>query len=114
MTKTSSARYTFEFKQEAVPLAENGQSIAVPARTLGVVDQALSNWVRAHKQGKLKEASSKAPVSAELMSVLCNSKADGLPGKPVHELGYGMHNPGARSDLQDKKESQRRELRRNC
>lgn len=81
MTKTSSTRYTFEFKQEAVWLAENGQSIAVPARTLGVVDQALFNWVQAHKQGKLKGASSKAPVSAELMSVLCNSKVDGLPGK---------------------------------
>jgi transposase InsO family protein len=32
-----------------------------------------------------------------LMSARCNSKANGLPGKSVHELGYGIRNPGARS-----------------
>ena len=36
MTKTSRARYTLEFKQEAVRLVEGGQSIAAAARTLGV------------------------------------------------------------------------------
>ena len=56
MTKTSRARYTLEFKQEAVRLVDNGQSIAAVARTLGVVDQTLSNWVKAHKQGKLTGA----------------------------------------------------------
>lgn len=49
MTKTSRARYTLEFKQEAVRLVDNGQSIAAVARTLGVVDQTLFNWVKAHK-----------------------------------------------------------------
>ena len=34
------------------------------------------------------------------MSARCNSKANGLPGKPTHELGYGIRNPGARSVLQ--------------
>ena len=43
MTKTSRARYTLEFKQEAVRLAGNGQSIAAVARTLGVVDRRLFN-----------------------------------------------------------------------
>ena len=33
------------------------------------------------------------------MSARCNSKANGLPGKPTHELGYGIRNPGARSNL---------------
>ena len=32
------------------------------------------------------------------MSARCNSKANGLPGKPTHELGYGIRNPGARSE----------------
>ena len=42
MTKTTPrARYTLEFKQEAVRLVEGGQSIAAAARTLGVVDQTL-------------------------------------------------------------------------
>ena len=68
MAKISRARYTLEFKQEAVRLVEGGQTIAAVARTLGVVDQTLFNWVKAHKQGKLKGADSK-PVSAEQMEI---------------------------------------------
>ena len=68
MTKTTRARYTLEFKQEAVRLVEGGQSIAAAARTLGVVEQTLFNWVKAHRQGKLKGADSK-PVSAEQMEI---------------------------------------------
>ena len=47
-------RYTLEFKQEAVRLVESGQSIAAAARSLGVVEQTLVNWVKAHREGKLK------------------------------------------------------------
>ena len=65
MTKTARARYTLEFKQEAVRLVEGGQSIAAAARTLGVVDQTLFNWVKAHRQGQLMGADSKVNVSAE-------------------------------------------------
>ncbi len=36
MTKTARARYTLEFKQEAVRLVEGGQSIAAAARALGI------------------------------------------------------------------------------
>ena len=60
MTKTARARYTLEFKQEAVRLVEGGQSIAAAARTLGVVEQTLFNWVKAQRQGKLTGADSKA------------------------------------------------------
>ena len=49
-------------------LVEGGQSIAAAARTLGVVDQTLFNWVKAHRQGKLSGADSKA-VSAEQMEI---------------------------------------------
>ena len=69
MTKTSRARYRLEFKQEAVRLVDNGPSIAAVARTLGVVDQTLFNWVKAHKQGKLTGADGKVPVSAEQMEI---------------------------------------------
>ena len=68
MTKTSRARYTLEFKQEAVRLVDNGQSTAAVARTLGVVEQTLFNWVKAHRQGKLTGADSKQ-VSAEQMEI---------------------------------------------
>ena len=68
MKKMTRARYTLAFKQEAVRLVEGGQSIAAAARTLGVVEQTLFNWVQAHRLGKLKGADSK-PVSAEQMEI---------------------------------------------
>jgi transposase len=58
----------FQCKQEAVRLVEGGQSIAAAARTLGVVDQTLFNWVKAHGQGKFTGADVKA-VSAEQMEI---------------------------------------------
>ena len=69
MAKISRARYTLEFKQEAVRLVEGGQTIAAAARALGVVDQTLFNWVKSQRQGKLTGADSKAPVSAEEMEI---------------------------------------------
>ena len=68
MTKTSWARYTLEFKQEALKLVDGGQTIAAVARTLGVVDQTLFNWLKTHRQGKLTGAESK-PVSTEQMEI---------------------------------------------
>lgn len=53
MTKTSRARYTLEFKQKAVRLVHGGQSIAAAARTLGVIEQALFNWVNAQRRQTL-------------------------------------------------------------
>lgn len=49
-------------------LVEGGQSIAAAARTLGVVEQTLFNWVKAQRQGKLTGADGKA-VSAEQMEI---------------------------------------------
>ena len=54
MTNGKRARYTLEYKQEAVRLVEAGQSIAFAARSLGMVDQTLFNWVKASREGKLK------------------------------------------------------------
>ena len=67
MTKSKRGRYTLEFKQEAVRLVESGQSQAAVARSLGVVEQTLFNWVSKHRAGSLRGASSKAEVSAEQM-----------------------------------------------
>src|ERR1700694_1354660 len=69
MIKATRARYTLEFKQEAVRLVESGQSITAAARTLGLVEQTLSNWVKAHRQGRLKGAGSGKAVSAEQMEI---------------------------------------------
>jgi transposase len=56
MTKATRGRYTLEFKQEAVRLVESGQSQAAAARSLGVVEQTLGNWIREHRAGTLKGA----------------------------------------------------------
>jgi transposase len=69
MTKSTRAQYTLEFKQEAVRLVESGQSIAAAARSLGVVEQTLFNWVKAKREGRLKGASSGKAVSAEQMEI---------------------------------------------
>lgn len=68
MTKTTRARYTLEFKQEAVRLVEGGQSQALVAKNLGVAEQTLFNWVRASRQGSLKGADSTL-ISAEQMEI---------------------------------------------
>src|SRR5271165_187089 len=69
MTKSTRARYTLEFKQEAVRLVESGQSIAAAARSGGVVEQRLCNWVKAKREGRLKGASSSKAVSADQMEI---------------------------------------------
>ncbi len=68
MMKTTRARYTLEFKQEAVRLVDGGQSIAAAARALGLVEQTLFNWIKAQRQGKLTGADSRA-VTAEQMEI---------------------------------------------
>jgi transposase len=71
MIKATRARYTLEFKQEAVRLVESGQSIAAASRTLGLVEQTLFNWVKAqaHREGTLKGADSRSKVTAEQMEI---------------------------------------------
>jgi len=69
MTKSKRGRYTLEFKQEAVRLVESGQSAASVARTLGVVEQTLGNWIQAHRAGSLRGAAGKAQVTVEQMEI---------------------------------------------
>jgi transposase len=66
--KAKRAQYTLEFKLEAVRLVKNGQSLAAVSATLGVVQQTLHNWVKAHREGKLGGAGTK-PISAEQMEL---------------------------------------------
>lgn len=68
MTGTTRARYTLEFKLEAVRLARTGQSIAATAKILGLAEQTLHNWIKAEQRGRLGGAGSK-PVSPEQMEI---------------------------------------------
>jgi transposase-like protein len=62
------ARYTLEFKMEAVRLVKGGQVAAVTAKILGIPKQTLENWVRLDSKGALKGAGDK-PVSPEQMEL---------------------------------------------
>jgi transposase len=60
---------TLEFKQEAVRLVESGQTMAAAARSLGVVEQTLGNWIKLHRAGALKGVSGRMAVTAEQMEI---------------------------------------------
>ena len=45
------ARYTLEYKLEALKLVKGGQVAAVTAKILGMPKQTLENWVRLGPQG---------------------------------------------------------------
>ena len=62
------ARYTLEFKLQAVRLVKAGQSMAATAKILGIVEQTLHNGIRADRDGRLAGAASK-PVSPEQMEI---------------------------------------------
>ena len=62
------ARYTLEFKLEAVRLVKAGQEASVTARVLGIPKASLGNWVRLAEKGELQGAGDR-PVSTEQMEL---------------------------------------------
>ena len=67
MKKIPKQEYTAEFKEQAVKRAlEVGAGPA--ARELGLVEQTLSNWVKAAATGKLNAAGAK-PITPEQMEL---------------------------------------------
>ena len=68
MGKKPRAKYTLEFKLEALRQIDAGQSVAVVAATLGVASNTLHNWLKAQREGKLGGPGSK-PVSPEQMEL---------------------------------------------
>src|SRR5919107_3419611 len=68
MTKSTRARYTLDFKEEAVRLVTGGERMATVARNLGLSEQTLHNWVKAASNGGLKSSAVPA-VSAEQMGI---------------------------------------------
>ncbi len=52
MVKIPRGSYKFDFKQEAVLLGESGEQIAEAARSVGIAEETLWNWVKVHRAGK--------------------------------------------------------------
>ena len=61
------ARYTLEFKIEAVRMVRNGQSQAAVSKILGISTQTLNSWIKADDAGELNGAGKQ--VSAEQMEI---------------------------------------------
>ena len=66
MFKIPKQEYTAEFKELAVKRVKGGQSIAVVAKSLGLVEQTLRNWVKAAKAGKLHPPGAKTITPEEM------------------------------------------------
>ena len=66
--KSTRARYTQEFKLEALRLIRGGQSLSATAKVLGIAEQTLHNWLKADREGRLSGPMAK-PVSAEQMEI---------------------------------------------
>ena len=66
MEKLTRRRYTLEYKQEVARLVSSGQRVAAAAKSLVIVEQTLTNWVKADKAGQLRGVSSEQ-MSAERM-----------------------------------------------
>ena len=50
------AKYTLEYKMEAVRLVKGGQAVSVTTKILGIPKASLDNWVRLSAKGVLKGA----------------------------------------------------------
>jgi transposase len=61
------ARYTLEYKIEAVRMVRNGQSQSAVAKILGISSKTLNDWIKADDAGKLNGAGKQ--VSAEQMEI---------------------------------------------
>ena len=68
MGNTNRARYTLEFKLEAVRLILTVQSIGAAAAILGLPDHTLPNWLKAHFESRLDGPGAK-PVTPEQMEL---------------------------------------------
>ena len=62
------AKYTLEFKLEAVRLVKGGQAASVTAKILGIPKASLENWVRLSAKGELRGAGDKS-VNSEQMEL---------------------------------------------
>jgi len=68
MVKAARARYTLEYKLEAVRMVKGGQSLAAVSKILSIADQTLHNWVKAAREGRLGGAGTR-PVDPQQMEL---------------------------------------------
>ena len=67
MKKVPNARYTVEFKLEALRRVRGGEPVRKVAREVGVPEQSIRNWVKAQVAGKLGVVAGGKPITPEQM-----------------------------------------------
>ncbi len=82
--KIPKQEYTPEFREMAVKRVNEGQSIGVVAKELGLSDQTVRNWVKAAAEGKLNRAGAKT-VTPEQME-LSRLRAENIRLKRENEI----------------------------
>ena len=79
MKRLPKQNYTLEFKQEAIRRVEvEGRKQAEVARELGIIEQTLHGWRKAHRQGKLAGASSNGKAMASQLPRFGKSRPKNL------------------------------------
>lgn len=68
MKRIPKAAFTEEFRVAAVQLVQSGRRAAEVARELGLAEQTLHNWLKAHREGRLGHGIGKA-VTPEQMEI---------------------------------------------
>ncbi len=77
MLTRSNARYSKEFRNEAVKMVSEGGLTAYEAsRQLSLPKSILENWVRAHKSGKLSDIGSEQRPLTEVEQELARVKRE--------------------------------------
>ena len=76
--RATRAKYTLEFKQEAVRQVKAGRAASVVAKTLCMPKASLTNWVRADFKGELGVAADgkPAPVVAPEQAEIARLRAE--------------------------------------
>lgn len=69
MKRVPRVAYTLEFKLEAIKRVRAGESMRKVAREIGVPEQSVRNWSKAHAEGKLGTGSNGKPITPEQMEL---------------------------------------------
>ncbi len=87
MEKIPKATYTPEFRAEAVKLVEStGMSVAKAAERLSIPKSSLSYWVRASREGKLKQVGEHQRAPTELEMELARARRELAEVKQERDL----------------------------
>ena len=76
--------YTAEFKELAVKLIKDGQSVSMVCKELGLSDQTVRNWVKAAAEGKLNGSGGRVVTPEEME--LSRLRAENLRLKRENEI----------------------------